>query len=82
MHYTPHILYMTTAKARQYSKLPSVITTITRPYCNYGNYDTALSLCDLSTNVTVITVVMRPDCKHDSYKPPNPDRSRDADHTS
>jgi hypothetical protein len=37
-------------RAGWYRELPSVITTITKPYCycNYGNYKTALFLRDLT----------------------------------
>ena len=55
------------------SELPSVITAITRPYCNYGNYDTVLLLHALDANVTVITVITSPYCKYDTYEPPDPD---------
>ena len=56
----------------RYSDLPTVITAITRPYCNYSNYETLLCLVKLSVNATVITVITRPYCNYDTYEPPVP----------
>jgi hypothetical protein len=37
-------LHMLSSRVGRYSELPTVITTLTKPYCNYGNYDTVLFL--------------------------------------
>ena len=42
-----------TARAGRYSEIPSAITEITRPYCNYDNYEIVLFLHASGANITV-----------------------------
>ena len=65
-------------RAGRYSELSSVNTTITKPYCNYDNYEyTILVLRNVGTNVTVISVITNPRCSYDNYEPPDPGRIGD-----
>jgi hypothetical protein len=57
----------------RYSELPSVVTAITRPYCNYGNCDTVLVLHAVSANINVIMVITSPNCNYDTYEFPDSD---------
>jgi hypothetical protein len=58
----------------QYSELATVITAITRPYCNYDNHETLRFLPELEAkaNATVIMVITKPHCNYGSFEPPGP----------